>query len=37
MAAALVEKAADFKSQVEDTIPSPDLTPLAPDIKPPTA
>ena len=37
MAAALVEKAADFKSQVEDTIPSPDLTPLAPDIEPPAA
>jgi hypothetical protein len=37
IAAALVGKAADFKSQVEDTIPSPDLTPLAPDIEPPAA
>jgi hypothetical protein len=37
MAAALLEKAADFKSQVEQTIPSPDLTPLAPDIEPPAA
>jgi hypothetical protein len=37
MAAALLEKAADFKSQVEETIPSPDLTPPAPDIEPPAA
>src|ERR1700730_15694075 len=35
IAAALVEKAADFKSQVEDTIPSPDLPPRASDIEPP--
>jgi hypothetical protein len=37
VAAALVEKAADFKSQVDETIPSPDLTPLAPDVEPPPA
>jgi hypothetical protein len=37
MAAALLEKAADFKSQVEETTPSPDLAPLAPDPEPPAA
>jgi len=37
VAAALVEKAADFKSQIEDTIPPPDLTPPAPDSEPPAA
>jgi hypothetical protein len=36
VAAALVEKAADFKSQV-DRIPASDLTPLAPDSEPPPA
>ena len=35
-AAALLEKAVDFKCQVEETT-SPDLTPLAPDIEPPAA
>jgi hypothetical protein len=35
MAAALVEKAADFKSQVDETIPPADQTPLPPDIEPP--
>jgi hypothetical protein len=35
--AALIEKAADFKSQVDEAIPSSDLTPLAPDIEPPSA
>jgi hypothetical protein len=33
--AALVEKAVDFKSQIDETIPPADLTPLAPDIEPP--
>jgi hypothetical protein len=37
IAAALVEKAADFKSQVDQAIPPSDLTPLAPDIEPPSA
>jgi len=37
MAAALLEKAADFKSQVEQPMPSPDLIPHAPDIEPPAA
>jgi hypothetical protein len=36
VAAALVEKAADFKSQV-DQVPASDLTPLAPDCEPPPA
>jgi hypothetical protein len=37
IAAALVEKAADFKSQLDEAIPPSDLTPLAPDIEPPPA
>jgi hypothetical protein len=34
VAAALVEKAADLKSQMDATLP-PDVTPLAPDVEPP--
>jgi hypothetical protein len=34
LAAVLIEKAADLKSQV-DEFNTPDLTPLAPDIEPP--
>ena len=34
VAAGLVEKAAEFKSQVDS---APDLTPLAPDVEPPAA
>jgi hypothetical protein len=37
MAAALVEKAADLKDQVDEAIPRSDLTPLAPDIESPSA
>ena len=32
-AAALVEKAADFKSQVDDQGPPPDVNPMAPDVQ----
>jgi len=34
LAAALVEKAADLKSQVDETIPPPDPSPRAPDVQP---
>ena len=37
MAAALLEKAANLKSQGDEKIPLSDLTPLAPDIEPPPA
>jgi hypothetical protein len=37
IAAALVEKAADLKSQVDETIPPADQSLLAPDIEPPAA
>jgi hypothetical protein len=37
VAAALVEKAADLKSQLDQAIPPADLTPLAPDVEPPSA
>ncbi len=33
LAAALIEKAADLKSQVDETMP-PDPSPLAPDVEP---
>ena len=32
--AALVEKASDLRSQVDETTPAPDLSPRAPDIEP---
>jgi hypothetical protein len=35
LAAALIEKAADFKSQVDDTMPPPDPSPQAPDVERP--
>jgi hypothetical protein len=35
LAAVLVEKAADLKSQVDEAPPSPDLSPRAPDVEPP--
>jgi hypothetical protein len=35
LAAVLVEKAADLKSQVDETIPPPDPSPLAPDVERP--
>ena len=35
LAASLVDKAADLKSQVDETGALPDLSPLAPDIEPP--
>jgi hypothetical protein len=34
LAAALVEKAADLKFQVDDTRPLPDQSPYAPDVEP---
>jgi hypothetical protein len=37
ISAALMEKAADLKLQVDERGAAPDLTPLAPDIKPPSA
>ena len=37
ISAALMEKAADLKSRVDDPTVSRDLTPLAPDIEPPSA
>jgi hypothetical protein len=37
ISAALMEKAADLKLQVDDPSASRDLTPLAPDIEPPSA
>jgi hypothetical protein len=37
ISAALMEKAADLKLQVDDPSASRDLTPLAPDIEPPFA
>jgi hypothetical protein len=33
--AALVEKAAELKSQADETRPPPDLSPRAPDVEPP--
>jgi hypothetical protein len=35
LAAVLVEKAADLKSQVDETMPPPDPSPLAPDVERP--
>jgi hypothetical protein len=37
ISAALMEKAADLKLQVDDPLASRDLTPRAPDIEPPSA
>ena len=37
VSAALIEKGADLKSQVDEPGARPDLTPLAPDIEPPAA
>jgi hypothetical protein len=37
MSAALMDKAADIKSKVDELGASPDLTPLAPDVEPPPA
>jgi hypothetical protein len=37
VAAGLVEKAAELKSQVDEATTLPDLSPLAPDIEPPNA
>jgi hypothetical protein len=37
IAAALMEKAADLKLRVDDPTASRDLTPLAPDVEPPSA
>jgi hypothetical protein len=37
ISAALLEKAADLKSQVDELGTPPDLTPQAPDIEPPLA
>jgi hypothetical protein len=34
LAAVLIEKAADLKSQVDDVIPAPDKGPRAPDVQP---
>ena len=36
LAAALIEKAADLKSQVDETMPPPDPGPQAPDVEPPS-
>ena len=33
VSAALVDKAADLKSKLDETIPSPDLSPQAPDVE----
>jgi hypothetical protein len=35
LAAVLIEKAADLKSQVDETSTTPDPGPLAPDVEPP--
>jgi hypothetical protein len=35
LAAALIEKASDFLSQIDESSATPDPTPLAPDIEPP--
>ena len=37
ISAALLEKAADLKSQVDEQGVRPDLSPLAPDVEPPPA
>ena len=37
VAAALVEKAADLKSQMDASLPPSDVTPLAPDVEAPRA
>ena len=37
MSAALMDKAADIKSKVDELGAPPELTPLAPDIEPPSA
>jgi hypothetical protein len=34
LAAVLIEKAADLKSQVDERMPAPDPSPLAPDVEP---
>jgi hypothetical protein len=34
VSAALVDKAADLKSQLDETTPPPDLSPQAPDVEP---
>jgi hypothetical protein len=34
MAAALIEKAADLKSRVDETLPADDWAPLVPDVEP---
>jgi hypothetical protein len=34
LAAVLIEKAADLKFQVDETMPPPDQSPLAPDVEP---
>jgi hypothetical protein len=36
LAAALIEKASDLLSQIDESSTRPDPTPLAPDIEPPT-
>jgi hypothetical protein len=36
LSAVLVEKAADLKSQVDETLPPPDQSPRAPDVERPT-
>ena len=35
LAAVLVEKAADLSAKVDETVPPPDVTPVAPDVEPP--
>jgi hypothetical protein len=37
LAAVLVHRAADLKAQLDETMPPIDLSPLAPDVEPPTA
>ena len=37
LAAALIEKASNLLGQIDEASAPPDLTPLAPDIEPPTA
>jgi hypothetical protein len=37
LAAALIEKAYNLLAQIDEASAPPDLTPLAPDIEPPTA
>ena len=34
LAAVLIERAADFKLQVDETMPAPDQSPVAPDVEP---